>query len=148
MKLCAALFAGAGLAAFASVLPFISAFGAVLIADAAGCDVNEGTAIVCLVAGADIGPALYQMFVMGWMFIFSSLYIPVALGLVIVGSVVWARGRSKPERNRKVSGVFWLLLTAAMIWPFALKIALGLTLLAAYFWWRRKRQNSEIGVQQ
>ena len=147
MKLSSALFAGAGLAVFASILPLISAFGAGLIAKTVGCDLNEGTVNVCLVAGVDTGPALYHMFVMGWMFIFSFLYIPVAIALGFAGSVVWARGRYKPERNRNVSGLFWLLITAGMIWPFALKIAIGLAFLTAYFWWRRKRQNSGIELQ-
>lgn len=148
MKLSSALFTGAGLATFVSVLPVISAFGAGLIADAAGCDVNEGTANVCLVAGTDIGPHLYYFFVMGWMFMFSFLYIPVALALVIAGSVAWTRGRYKPERNRKVGRVFWLLLTAAMICPFALKTAVGLGFLAAFFWWRGQKKDFGIEGQQ
>lgn len=147
MKLSSALFAGAGLAAFASVLPLISAFGAVLIANAASCDLDEGTVNLCLMAGADAGPVLYHMFVMGWLFVFSFLYIPVSIGLGIAGSVVWARARHKPERNRNVSGVFWLLPTAAIIWPFALSIAIGLVVLGAYFWRRRKGQNSRIEGQ-
>lgn len=71
MKLSPTLFAGAGLAASASILPLISAFGAGLIAKAAGCDLDEGTVKVCAVAQADIGRALYHMFVMGWIFLFS-----------------------------------------------------------------------------
>lgn len=148
MKLSSGLFTGAGLATFASVLPVISALGAGMIADAAGCDVNEGSANVCLVAGTDIGPHLYHLFVMGWMFMFSLLYIPVALGLLIAGSAAWARGRYKPERNRQVSGVFWLLLIAAMICPFALKTAVGLGFLAAFFWWRGQKQDFGIEGQQ
>ena len=55
--------------------PLISALSAGLIANAFGCDLDEGSIHACMALGADIGPTLYTMFVLGW------------LGLLILGII-------------------------------------------------------------
>ncbi|MET0314580.1 MAG: hypothetical protein ABW275_09325, partial [Hansschlegelia sp.] len=48
-------------------LPLILALGASVIADAAGCRLDEGGVYPCVISGVDIGDTLAVMFVMGWL---------------------------------------------------------------------------------
>ena len=147
MRLSSALFTGAGLAAFVATLPIVSAITAGLIANVSGCELNEGMAHSCIVAGVNIGPALYNMFVAGWLFILSFLYIPVAIALAIAAIVVLQRGRRDPVRNGRVGGGFWLSMAAGLIFPIAQDIALIFMLGAAFFWWRQKRKSDPNSVE-
>lgn len=74
--------------------PVLSVILASAIAGMGGCSVDEGSAAPCLVAGRDIEPMLYSMFVAGWLFLLTA---PVGLGLVIVGAAfrIVARRRGK-----------------------------------------------------
>jgi len=68
--------------------PVISALSAGLIANAFGCDLDEGSTHACMALGADIGPTLYTMFVLGWL---GLITLPIAalgaLGLLILGLI-------------------------------------------------------------
>ena len=66
------------LAAFA---PVISVIIAGSIAEANGCELDEGSVHPCIVNGKDIGDTLYTMGMMGWFMIAS---IPLGLGAVVV----------------------------------------------------------------
>jgi hypothetical protein len=138
MRLSSAFFVGSGLAVLLAAMPFISVLVAGAIATAAGCELNEGGVQTCLILGFDAGPTLYMIGVAFWLFIFTWLYLPIAVGLVVAAVVVLARSGSDPTRNPKVGSVFWLLFLATMILPVDRILAFGLALMATFFWWRRK----------
>ena len=70
------------------LLPVFSVITASVIANIIGCDLDEGSIHACMALGADIGPTLYTMFVLGWL---GLLTLPIAalgaLGLLILGLI-------------------------------------------------------------
>ena len=70
------------------LLPVFSVIIASVIANITGCDLDEGSIHACMVMGADLGPTLYTMFVLGWL---GLLTLPIAalgaLGLLILGII-------------------------------------------------------------
>jgi hypothetical protein len=73
------------------VAPIALAALASWIAEANGCQLNEGMANSCLIGGSDWGSALYTMFVAGWLFLVTMLLIPVGLIAFVVGIIVRAK---------------------------------------------------------
>jgi hypothetical protein len=65
--------------------PIISVAIAGSVANAAGCQLDEGSIHPCLINGADYGDTLYSMGVLGWLMLAS---IPLALGLLVIYAVV------------------------------------------------------------
>jgi hypothetical protein len=53
------------------LLPGLSLGIAILIANVAGCELDEGSVHACLVFGVDLGDTLYAMSVLGWLMIVS-----------------------------------------------------------------------------
>lgn len=79
--------------------PLLSAFLASWIAELNGCQVNEGGAYPCLVAGRDIGGTLAFLFTLGWL---ALITIPVGLlvgagGLVLSLILHFSKSKSKPK---------------------------------------------------
>lgn len=146
MKLSTALFVSSGLAVVFAAMPFLAALTAAAIASVSGCALDEGSAHSCLIFGIDAGPTLYVMGVSFWLFIFTWLYLPVAIGFVVAGFIVRARDRKDPARNQTVGVVYWLLFFAAMTLPFTRDVALVLALIAAFLWWQRKRNTTNAEV--
>lgn len=70
---------------FVAFLPVISVAIAGSIANANGCQLDEGSVHPCIVNGSDMGETLYTMGVMGW---FMLATIPIGLGLVVVYLIV------------------------------------------------------------
>jgi hypothetical protein len=66
---------------FIAALPLISVIIAGTIADANGCQLDEGGVHACVVNGADMGETLYTMTVMGWLMLAT---IPIGLGVAAV----------------------------------------------------------------
>jgi hypothetical protein len=70
------------------LLPVFSVIIASVIASITGCDLDEGSIHACMALGADIGPTLYTMFVLGWL---GLITLPIAalgaLGLLILGII-------------------------------------------------------------
>lgn len=64
------------------IAPVLLAFSASLIADAAGCVLNEGGINPCLIGGVDVGDTLAVLFMTHWL---ALMTLPVA-GLALV---VW-----------------------------------------------------------
>ena len=56
--------------------PLLLVMIAGIIAQICGAQLDEGSSHPCMVAGMDIGPLLYSMFVMGW---FSLITIPLGV---------------------------------------------------------------------
>lgn len=140
MKLSTALFASSAFAVLFAAMPFLSTFAAATIASMSGCALDEGSAHSCVIFGFEAGPTLYAMGVAFWLFIITWLYLPVALGLVVAGFIVLARGNEDPGRNQKVGAIYWLLFFAAMVLPVAQDFALVFALLAILLgWWRKRR---------
>lgn len=65
--------------------PIAIAIGADALGGALGCEVHEGYASPCLIAGVDIGKTLSSAFVLGWL---SVLLAPLAGIGVVVGLTV------------------------------------------------------------
>jgi hypothetical protein len=68
-----------------ALAPIGVAIGADALGGAFGCEVNEGSASPCVVAGVDIGRALASAFVLGWL---TILLLPLAGIGVVAGLVV------------------------------------------------------------
>jgi hypothetical protein len=83
------IFIGYGVIVLWMLLPMISVFTASAIAEASGCNLDEGSAHECMVSGTDIGETLYTMFVLGWLFF---LTVPTGLvALVLFTVIVWIK---------------------------------------------------------
>ncbi|MCS6468918.1 hypothetical protein NX871_02925 [Burkholderia thailandensis] len=67
-----------------ALFPVLSAAAAGLVADAAGCELNEAAVHPCLIGGIDFGEALYAMGVLGWLMLGS---LPIG-GMLLTGWVV------------------------------------------------------------
>ena len=65
--------------------PVASVAAAGWLAEANGCELHEGFTNPCMIGGADQGPTLYAMFVMGW---FMLATLPLGGGALIVWLVV------------------------------------------------------------
>lgn len=84
-----------GVILFGALLPLISVFVASGIADAAGCQLDEGGAHACVIGGADWGDALLTMFVLGWL-MFATLPLGALaflawLAAFVVHRIAWRR---------------------------------------------------------
>ncbi|WP_137156977.1 hypothetical protein [Rhizobium sp. FKL33] len=60
------LLSGAAIVLFA-LGPLLLALSAGLIAQTAGCTLDEGSVHACLIGGVELGETLYTMFVLGWL---------------------------------------------------------------------------------
>lgn len=81
-----------------SFAPLGSAFLASWISQIQGCSLIEGGASDCVIGGSNWGPTLYNMFVAGWLMLFSIWLLPVALVLLLIGAVRWLRSGGGPSR--------------------------------------------------
>jgi hypothetical protein len=85
-----------------AALPLISVAIAGSIANANGCQLDEGSIHPCVVNGQDMGETLYSMGVMGW---FMLVTIPLGLGaallyIIVVVAVTLIR---RLARNRRAA---------------------------------------------
>jgi hypothetical protein len=78
------------------VLPLAIAIAAESLGRALGCSINEASAHACLLAGVDIGEALYTGFVLGWAIIFTA---PLFLAGLVVLAIVGIRGLMRLVRR-------------------------------------------------
>lgn len=76
-----------------TIFPIACVLAATAIAEAFGCQVDEGGVRPCTAFGRELGEQLHTMFVMGW---FSFLTIPsgVVAGLIFLG-VAWFSRRGR-----------------------------------------------------
>jgi hypothetical protein len=77
------------------ISPIIPVSIAEMAAKDHGCTLNEGSATPCIVDGKDIGPDIYTMGMMGWLFLATA---PLGIGalllwivVAIIHRVVWGR---------------------------------------------------------
>lgn len=86
-----------GLVLLLGLAPVLSVILSSLIAEARGCALHEGGISPCTLAGQDIGPALYAMFVAGWLLFLTWPLVLVGLGMIVVTGLIdllrWARSR-------------------------------------------------------
>jgi hypothetical protein len=68
-----------------ALAPVISVILAGWIAETNGCVLHEGDINPCMVAGSDLGPTLYTLFVLGW---FALATLPLGGGALIVFLVI------------------------------------------------------------
>ena len=140
MKLSTSLFVSAGLALLLAIAPVLLTFIAVGIAQAYGCQLDEGSAHKCIIAGRDYGETLYTMGVAFWMFILTALYLPVAIAFAVAGFINIVRWREDPSKNGKTGWIFWLLVMSALLFPIlGLQSLLLAAIAAALFWYRKKK---------
>ena len=78
-----------------AVAPVLSVLTAGFIAESNGCYVNEGGVNPCMIGGADWGPTLYTLFVLGW---FMLATIPLGgaaffvwLASLIIHRIAWGQ---------------------------------------------------------
>jgi hypothetical protein len=81
--------------------PLLAVLVASSAASAFDCRLDEGSTHPCLVAGADIGPALYVLGVSGWLMLAAFPLMLLTL-VAWVGVVIWAIVRRL--RRQKVVG--------------------------------------------
>jgi di/tricarboxylate transporter len=83
-----------------ALAPVISVALAGFIAEANGCDLDEGSIHPCMVNGEDVGGTLYTMFVLGWFMLATLPMGAMALLVLLLALVVhllWRhRRRSGP----------------------------------------------------
>ena len=140
MKLSTSLFVSAGLALLMAIAPVLLTFIAAGIAQAYGCQLDEGSAHKCIIAGRDYGETLYIMGVAFWMFILTALYLSVAVAFAVAGFINMVRGREDPSKNGKTGWIFWLLVMSALLFPIlGLQSLLLAAIAAALFWYRKKK---------
>ena len=73
--------------------PVLSILLVSAVAKATGCSVDESQVHPCLVAGLDLGPALYTLGVLGWC---TLLTVPLGLSVAITTVVRFLRVRRRP----------------------------------------------------
>ena len=85
------------------ISPIIPVSIAEMAAKDHGCTLNEGSATPCIVDGKDIGPDIYTMGMMGWLFLATA---PLGVGalvlwviVAIIHRVVWGQ-RHKPQAGQ------------------------------------------------
>jgi hypothetical protein len=92
----------AGLAATITLLtlaPVLSAFAAYAIANLNDCTLHEGYVNPCVIAGVDLGDALYTMGVLGWLGLMTlPVGVPALLVLVVVCTVHFVLHKRKTSR--------------------------------------------------
>ena len=74
----------------AAWLPLLSVVLASVVAELAGCTVNEAAATPCLVGGRDIGGVLVTMFVLGWLMLVTA---PFMVATLVGWVLLWQRWR-------------------------------------------------------
>lgn len=84
-----------------TLLPLFSVLFTAAVAEANGCQVDEGSAHVCMVMGQDWGELLYFTGVMGWLMLATF---PLGGGALIVWLIVltihrlaWRRAQTRPS---------------------------------------------------
>lgn len=82
------------------LLPVFSPFAAVLVANLAGCALDEGSAHTCVIFGADWAETLYFMFVFGWLALATLPFAALALVLICMLAIGnWLRRRFRRARG-------------------------------------------------
>ncbi len=81
----------------ASVAPLFSVIVSSMVASALGCSLDEGSAHPCMLAGADIGGALYTGFVLGWLMLLTA---PIVLATALFWIVVGVRALMRRRTGR------------------------------------------------
>lgn len=65
------------------------------LAQANGCDLDEGSIHACMIDGSDWGPTLYTMFVMGWFMLatlpMGAMGLAIWLLVLVAHYLVWRR---------------------------------------------------------
>lgn len=72
-----------------SCLPLLLTFAASLVANLAGCALDEGGAHRCLILGHDWGDTLYHLLVGGWMMLFTLPLGALLLVLWLAAPLLW-----------------------------------------------------------
>ena len=68
-----------------AIAPVAFAIGAGTLGASLGCEVNEGSINPCPLWGYDIGEALYQFTVLGWL---GLMTLPIGLSIAAIGLVL------------------------------------------------------------
>ncbi|TRL41561.1 hypothetical protein [Rhizobium straminoryzae] len=71
-----------------ALLPLAGVVISTVIADVAGCPLNEGGSYPCIIFGSDIGGLLSFLFVAGWLMLVTIPVGGVAFGVWVVALVV------------------------------------------------------------
>lgn len=87
------------------LLPLVAALVSASIAAVLGCELNEASTSVCLIAGLDIGATLSALFVLGWV---SLISLPMMMGLIGLWVLVelWAHWRTRRKMRKAAARDF------------------------------------------
>ncbi len=83
------------------LLPLAAVIISAALAALMGCELNEGAANVCNVAGIDFGGFLSSLFVMGWL---ALITLPLLMCILALWALVeWGAWWRKKRRDRKAA---------------------------------------------
>ena len=95
-------FAALVVATLIAFAPLVSVMAASALAQSHGCALDEGSVHPCIILGADRGELLYDMFVMGWLFLLTMpLAIAAGLGWAALAVVALRRRLRRGAAGRK-----------------------------------------------
>jgi heme/copper-type cytochrome/quinol oxidase subunit 2 len=134
-------------AAIVAILPLLTAAAGVGIARLAGCKVTAAGAQSCIIFGHDAGELIYSLSMSYWLLMFTALYVPVAIGLVIVAVRMRRKGSAAHGAPDRAGPAFWLVSIALMTLPLFRHIALFMLAIAALYLavmrWREQPRQAE-----
>ena len=81
-----------------SVSPLFSAIGAGMVAESAGCQLDEGSVHPCQIGGIDYGESLYFLAVLGWLSLLTLPFGAVALMIWFAALVIHLVLRRRKSR--------------------------------------------------
>jgi hypothetical protein len=88
-----------------ALLPMAALMFGAALAGLLGCEVNEGGAVPCVVAGADFGPFLSGLVTVGWL---ELIILPALMGVLALWGVAEgihvARQRRRQRRTQRFAG--------------------------------------------
>lgn len=77
-----------------ALAPVISLLTSIGIANAAGCQLDEGNVHACILLGVDFGTLLYAMAVLGWMALMTVPFAGIAFAVwAVVALILYFRAR-------------------------------------------------------
>lgn len=118
-------------AAIIAILPMLTAAAGIGMAGLAGCKLTAAGPQSCIMFGHDAGELIYLLSMSYWLLLFTALYAPVAIGLVIVAFRMKRKRSDADGAPERAGPGFWLSSIALMALPLFRHVGLFLLAIAA-----------------